>query len=501
MVDTRDSSGLGRLVSGGAWFLGFMVLSGAFYLVWGVVVSRVYGPVGYGVWSMAQSVFDFVWAFSFGGVFEGLIHFGAGYLAKPGANLSRYFSDYVRYLTGLGGVLCVVFAVVAVQVTDVVVRIVLLSLAFAFLFSGLKDGLASIIGAQQRSKHLSTLNSARFLAVLLFGGVLILLDQPFRRLPILVFVATAGQLLLCLFYVRPYFTALVRHNVAFFRRLNLRRTLLDDLRRLRHLFVFGFFVSMRKIAFNVMKSLDITVLKLFFDYADVGVYSAADAASSILFSMAAFSLPIISSISTAWTTQDHALLERHVRIAVKYPLLIGVPLTAIILTLASPIVVGIYGPAFRDAIVPLQILIVGTFLLMFGYTLSSILIGVGKPRIPGVLMAGAAAQYILSLFLLTPVLGFEGAAIALTLTGVTSLILLPFFIRDTLRINVFAGIHKVLFAGAALAAVLLLIASASLPLLAAGTVAGVVLYVALLRYTGYISQEDVDVLKSLRGNS
>ena len=65
----------------------------------------------------------------------------------------------------------------------------------------------------------------------------------------------------------------------------------------------------------------------------------------------------------------------------------------------------------------------------------------------------------------------------------------------------FAGIHKVLFAGAALAAVLLLIPPVSLPLLAAGAVAGVVLYVALLRYTGYLSHEDVAILKSLRANS
>jgi stage V sporulation protein B len=345
------------------------------------------------------------------------------------------------------------------------------------------------------------LNSARFLAVLLFGGILILLNQPFQLLPLLVFVATVCQLLLCLYFVRPYLTALVTSNVEFFRHLNLRHTLVDDIRRFKHLFVFGFFVSIRKIAFNVMKSLDITVLKLFFDYADVGVYSVADATSSILFSMAAFSLPIISSISTAWTMKDHVLLEKYVKIAVKFPLIIGVPLTVIILILAAPIIVGVYGAEFQGAVVPLQILIVGTFLLMFGYTLSSILIGIGRPKIPGVLMAGAAVQYIISLFILTPILGFEGAAIALMLTGVTSLVLIPFFIKDTLRINVFSGSLKVLFAGAVLIALLLIIPNSSVPLLAVGAVVGFVLYVALLRYTGYISQEDVDILKTLRAKS
>ncbi len=109
----KDLSTVGprRLVSGGAWFLGLMILSGIFWLILGIQVSRTYGPSGFGLFSMSYSVFDFLWALIFGGLFEGLIHFGACYLTKKDANLSRYFSNYVRYLTAMSLVIFVVLTV------------------------------------------------------------------------------------------------------------------------------------------------------------------------------------------------------------------------------------------------------------------------------------------------------------------------------------------------------------------------------------------------------
>jgi len=186
---------------------------------------------------------------------------------------------------------------------------------------------------------------------------------------------------------------------------------------------------------------------------------------------------------------------------VKYPLILGLPLTVIIFALAEPIVVGIYGIAFQRAVMPLQILIVGTFLLMFGRTLSSILIGIGKAKLSGILLATAAIQYLVSLFILVPLFGLDGAAISLTLTGVTSLILIPIFIKRHLKIDVFSGLHKILFSGAILAGILFLIPKSNFLILILGTIASIAIYVILLYYTGYVNQEDIDLLKTARAQS
>jgi stage V sporulation protein B len=501
MEKDLSNSGPGRLVSGGVWFLGLMILSGIFWLLLGVQVSRAYGPSGFGLFSMASSVFDFLWALIFGGLFEGLIHFGARYLTKKGANLSRYFSNYVRYLTVMSLIMFIFLTILSFQTSDIIFRIILLSLAFAFLFSGTKDALASIIGSLHKSKQLSIIQSSGFYAVSIFGMIVVIFNLPVNLLPVLIVVAPVCQLLLCVYFLRPYLKDLFLFNVDFFTNKKIKYSLLEDLKQFKHILIFGFSISVGKISFMIMKSLDIPILNLFFDYANVGVYSVADTVSSVLFTMTAFSLPIISSMSEAWTKKDGTLIEKYVKISVKYPLILGLPLTVIVFALAEPIVVGIYGIAFQGAVMPLQILIVGTFLLMFGYTLSSILIGIGKPKLFGILMAGAATQYIFSLFILVPLFGLDGAAISLTLTGVTSLILIPIFIKNHLKIDVFSGLPKVLFSGAILAGILFLIPKSNSLILILGTIASIAVYVILLYYTGYINQEDIDILKTARAQS
>jgi len=501
MEKDLTKSGPGRLITGGVWFLGSMILSGIFWLLLGIQVSRAYGPSGFGLFSMAYSVFDFLWALIFGGLFEGLIQFGAGYLTKKDANLSHYFSNHVRYLTVMSLIIFVFLTILSFQTSDIRFRIILLSLAFAFLFSGTKDSLASIIGSLHKSKQLSIVQSSGFYAVSIIGMIVVLFNLPINLLPVLIVIAPICQLLLCMYFLRMYLKDLILFNVDFFTNRKIKDSLIEDLKQFRHILIFGFSVSVGKISFMIMKSLDIPILNLFFDYSNVGVYSVADTVSSVLFSMTAFSLPIISSMSEAWTKKDWILLEKYGKISVKYPLILGLPLMIMIFALAEPIVLGIYGAAFQGAVVPLQILIVGTFLLMFGNTLSSILIGIGKPKLSGMLMAGAATQYIVSLLIFVPLFGLDGAAFSLTLTGVTSLVLIPIFVKHHLKTDVFSGLPKVLFSGGILAGILFLIPKSNFLILILGIIASIVIYAMLLYYTGYVNQEDINILKTARTQS
>jgi len=502
MVENLDNSGARRrLLSGGAWFLGLMGLSGVFWLLLGIQISNAYGTDGFGIFNIAQSVFDFMWAFIFGGLFEGIIHFGCGYLTKKDSSISSYFSKYVRYLTLISLILFGFLIILSCQTSDIILQIILISIAVAFLFSGTKDALAAIIGSLHKNKQLSIINSSGFYVVTILGLIFIMLNLPFHLLPLLIIFAPVCQLLLCMYFLRAHLRDLFVSSINFFRNRNLKQALMEDFKQFKHVLFFGFSVSIGKISFMVMKSLDIPVLILFFNYSNVGIYSVADTASSVLFSMTAFSLPIISSISEAWAKKDNDLVKDYAKISVKYPLIIGIPLTVIIFALADPIVTGIYGTAFQGAVMPLQILIFGTFLLMFGHTLSSILIGIGKPKISGMIMAGAAIQYLISLFILVPLLGFNGAAISLTLTGVTTLCLIPILIRRNLKVDIFSGLHKILFSGAILAVILFLIRELNPILLFLGLAASVAVYFLLLRYTGYLTKEDIALFKSARAKT
>lgn len=502
MTEQLDNTGARkRLLSGGAWFLGLMGLSGFFWLLLSIVITNAYGPDGFGLFNIAQSVFDFMWAFIFGGLFEGIIHFGTGYLTKKDSSLSSYFSKYVRYLTLMSLIIFSFLMIFSLLTVNPIFQIMLISIAFAFLFSGTKDAISSVIGSLHRNKQLSIINSSGFYVVTILGITFIILNLPLNWLPLLIIIAPVCQLLLSMYFLREHLKDLFLSSISFFKTRNLKQALIGDFKEFKHVLFFGFSISVGKISFMVMKSLDIPVLILFFNVTNVGVYSVADTASSVLFSMTAFSLPIISSISEAWAKQDNKLMEDYARISVKYPLIIGIPLTVIIFTLAEPIVIGIFGPAFQGAIIPLQILIFGTFLLMFGHTLSSILIGIGKPRISGMILAGAAIQYLISLFTLVPIFGFNGAAVSLTLTGVTTLIFIPIIIKRNLRVDIFSGSHKILFSGIILAVLLFIIRETNPIILITGMIASIIIYVLLLRYTGYLTKDDIDLLKAARAKS
>ena len=164
--------------------------------------------------------------------------------------------------------------------------------------------------------------------------------------------------------------------------------------------------------------------------------------------------------------------------------------------IADQIVTGFYTPEFQGAIIPLQILIVGTFLLMFGQTLAAILIGIGKPKLSGTLLAVAATQYLISIFVFVPLFGLNGAAISLTLTGVTSLILIPIFIKRNLEVDVFTGLHKLLLGGAVLGLILYLMPKFNFYLTLLGAAAGIAAYFVVIYYTGYISKEDIQMIKT-----
>lgn len=493
--NAQCNTGTRRLVSGGFWFLALMLLSGVFWLVLGIEIGGTYGPEGFALFNIAYSIFDFMWALFFGGLFEGLIHFGACYLTEKNANLARYFSKYVRYLTGMSVVMFLILATASIFATDMIMKITLLSLAVAFLFSGTKDSLASIMGSLHHSKQLSIIQSSGFYAATILGTILIMLKFPYDLLPVLVVVAPICQLVLCMYFLRPYLKDLFLLNVEYYKSKKLKDTIKDDFKEFRHILIFGFSISIGKISFMIMKSLDIPILNLFFNFTDVGIYSVADTISSVLFTMTAFALPIISSISEAWTQNDKEMMKKYVNISVKYPLILGLPLTIVIFALAEPIV-GIYNPEFAGAVMPLQILIIGTFLLMFGRTLSSILIGVGKAKLSGLLLATAAIQYLVSIFILVPIFGINGAAISLTLTGITSLILIPIFIRRNLKVEMFPGLHKLLAAGAVSSAILLLLPKDNPIIVAIGTIASMAAYGAIVYYTGYIDKEDIDMLRN-----
>lgn len=493
MEDVFEDRGTTRLVAGSIWFLVFMTLGGALGVVWTILLSRFYGPAGYGIFNTAFSFHTFAWIAVFGGLYQGLIKYGSEYAARGKGKLQTYFASAIKYTSLLGIGVCILLLLVArylpETVGDSTTRIIIIAVAFSLLFSGAKDGIAAIIGSVQKNDYLSIINSSKLTIIFFAGLAFIVTGMRMNFSPLVIALASAGQLVVSIHFLKIYIKSsfwfrlgkILRHKTSF--------------KLFKEAYVFGLFISVGIIAFNVMKSLDIIVLKLFLDYTDVGIYSVADLYSSILFYMTSFALPLIPAISEANARGEKRLLAEYVKTALKYSLMIGLPLTIILMMLSEPLIVNIYGKAFSPAVTPLRILIVGTFMLMLSYNLSSILVGLGHAKLSGELMFAAATQYILLLFLLIPSYKFVGAALALTLTGFSSVLLVPYYVKKVTEINLYEGLWKV---GIAIIATMLFLASVpktNLIVTIVDAFLGTSIFFALLYLTGYMTKDDIEMLR------
>ncbi len=492
MSDVFDKEGPERLVAGGTWFLLLMILGGIFAVMWGIVLSRAYGPVVFGIFSTANSAQNFAWVLVFGGLSRGLMKYGSEYVTSKNGRVREFFTNSVKYMTIIGVVACLILSYIALSFSDPVMRIMIFSVGLSLLFSGTKDALGSILGSFQKNDYLSMINSSRLILIFIIGTIFILMNVSSYMISILVAIGTIAELTLSIYLFRIYVRdkQLFRHHKFFG---DSEETETGQIASFTNVAKFGIYISIAMISFNVMKSLDIIVLKSFFDYAKVGVYSVADGASSILFYMTSFALPVIPAITEAYVRNDKELLEKYIKIAVKYPLIIGTILTTLIFMLAEPIILYLYGEAFVGAIVPLKILIVGTFMLMFGYNLSSVLIGVGKSKLAGGIMAFAAIQYLISLYILAPMFGFNGAAAALTLTGVTLMILVPYFVYREFKVNIYEDTHLVLLSAMVMVVFLLAVPKGNAVFVIVGIFSSIGVFLSSLYLLEYITADDLSM--------
>jgi hypothetical protein len=77
-------------------------------------------------------------------------------------------------------------------------------------------------------------------------------------------------------------------------------------------------------------------------------------------------------------------------------------------------------------------------------------------------------------------------------------VLIPIFIKYYLKTDVFSGLPKLLFSGVILARMLFILPKTNPIILIVGTIASIAVYAILLYYTGYLNQEDINILKNSR---
>ncbi len=182
---------------------------------------------------------------------------------------------------------------------------------------------------------------------------------------------------------------------------------------------------------------DIIVIGYFTTAASVGYYSVAVILSTV-FWLIPQSIQTITypAIAEYWSKDDLPAIQTIVDKGIKYSACILFP-AGIMVTFFSPLIIAtIYGNAFEDAVLPLQILLIGSVINgSIQRPIGSILYAIGMPDLNLKIFSAAAIGNLFLNVLLVPAVGIAGASIATTFSYIFITVFILFYTVKYARIK------------------------------------------------------------------
>lgn len=232
----------------------------------------------------------------------------------------------------------------------------------------------------------------------------------------------------------------------------------------------------------------------------VGFYFAAASAAHALYHIfAAFGATLLPSIAASYERKDMKLTRKYIYQAIRYSMVLSLPLVALICGKSNELMVLLYGDAFNAAGAPFMYLALGSFFFILAHNTIMCITALGRPWTGSVFyVVGVGAAVALTLPLVERY-GIAGAGIAMSLGYLLCLVLSISYIQWR-----FAGIVDwVSVIRIFVSAAVVYAASSYIPIRGFmllpwyGILLG--LYGALIWGLGEWAREDAEVLKGIIG--
>jgi O-antigen/teichoic acid export membrane protein len=454
------TEGAEKLVKNSIWLFSAEGLSKVIALMTQIFAARFLGGEGYGIFSFA---------FATTGAFIVFIDTGlATFLTREVSRHPEKFSSYLKNVFALKWKLSLVTGLALAGVLSVA------SLEQESLFSAIAIGLAlmitgytemhlAVFRAFERMRVVSILMVAQRvlffilgLAVLLWGGDVVLFSQTFLFVSVILLMITHRQM------------TLQQDNKKSTHDAQLVRKIFRDSLPICGLILFTY------IYFRI----DAVLIFFLLGELETGWYSSAfkliETLALLMASIRFGVFPVLSKTFKEGSDRYQKIWQETTR----YLLLISIPVAVGMILLAAKILEILYGAAFSSAGPVLQIMALGFPLLCLNDLASYLLLSQNKTS-SVLLIAGCAAVFnvVLNIFLI-PKWGMTGAALATTLTQ--GLVFSAYYlkVREICgQTRILALLLKPLLASGAMAG--LLIGWDSLPLVPAILLGATVYFIAL----------------------
>lgn len=201
-----------------------------------------------------------------------------------------------------------------------------------------------------------------------------------------------------------------------------------DIVLVRRLLFFSLPLFIAGIGSMIMNYVDTLALIMFTSLYDVGLYQAALPTSQLLwFFIGGFGAVLLPTVSRLWVDGKKEAISDGVLILSKVLLLMLVPVIILLAAFPEIILRILYGEPYVAAAQSLQILSVGALFYSFYIMFNTILVAIGKPVLYTKMWIVVGVVSIALNFLLIPLFGINGAAIANVISYIVGLVIASYF--------------------------------------------------------------------------
>jgi O-antigen/teichoic acid export membrane protein len=233
------------------------------------------------------------------------------------------------------------------------------------------------------------------------------------------------------------------------------------------------------------------VIGIVLSNADVGLFGAASKLVFFLLMLDRLVGMLLLPLSSRLHANNPALLASTLNTALRWMVVLALPVCIGGSLLAHAIVPLVFGAQFVGASTAFQILIWFFLLTMIMTVLTSALIATGREKTFGRLMSLSAVVYTVSIVIGTLLYGIEGASAAVILSEALTVVVLWIAVRRSVSLVVTPAILKTVLAGAVMAVAVIAAPSVHVLLM---VVWGAVVYAAAVFATRAITIADVSAL-------
>lgn len=274
----------------------------------------------------------------------------------------------------------------------------------------------------------------------------------------------------------------------------------DELRLATTLVKFSIPVIITAIAEMLIYNICTIVMGRFLTFDDIGFFAAADPIARLpLIISVSIATTILPASSEAFKLKDINMLQKYVSEAYKFSLLFVVPMCVGLALFASPTLRLLYfkNPAYVAGASALAILSLGmTFYSIFAIS-TSIIQGIGNPRIPMYILVGGAIVTGILNWIMVPTMGIAGGALATSIACFLMMVPCIYFVFKLTKTKApVKSIVKIITASLIMGAFALIIPKNTLYLLP-GIIACIVVYFFCLIFIRFFEKDDIESLRHL----